>query len=188
MPDASRQRHSVMNTIFKNIDRTSRICGYAMMVVFLILVGDMMYEVVSRRVFDRPTLWAYDIAYMSNAAIFLIAAGYTLLENEHIRIDFLSTRMPRRYQDWGNAIVYMFLLFPALWFATSEAAASAWEAFVTGELEPQSPWKPVIWPYYTALALGLAVFSLQAIAQCIRHVRAALGLEPSPLIRQAESG
>ena len=77
-------------------------CGYAMMVVFIILVSDMMYEVVSRRIFDAPTLWAYDIAYMSNAAMFMMAAGYALLNNEHIRIDFLSTRMPARFPGLGE--------------------------------------------------------------------------------------
>jgi TRAP-type mannitol/chloroaromatic compound transport system permease small subunit len=176
-----------MNLLFGVVDRLSRFCGYAMMVVFLILVSDMMYEVVSRRVFDRPTLWAYDIAYMSNAAIFMVAAGYALLNNEHIRIDFLSTRMPARAQDWANAVVYTFLLLPALWLAGSEAVASAWSAFVTGELEPSSPWKPVIWPYYSALALGLVVFALQAIVQIIRHVRAALGHGPTPLGRAGGS-
>ena len=57
-----------MSLLFGAVDRLSRFCGYAMMVVFLILVSDMMYEVVSRRVFNTPTLWAYDVAYMSNAA------------------------------------------------------------------------------------------------------------------------
>ncbi len=176
-----------MMFFFGVVDRLSRFCGYAMMVVFLILVSDMMYEVVSRRVFDRPTLWAYDIAYMSNAAIFMVAAGYALLNNEHIRIDFLSTRMPARAQDWANAAVYTFLLLPALWLADSEAVASAWSAFLTGELEPSSPWKPVIWPYYTALALGLVVFALQAVVQVVRHVLAALGRGPTPLGRASGS-
>ena len=62
-----------MKIIFGAVDRLSRICGYAMMVVFLILVCDMMYEVVSRRIFNAPTLWAYDVAYMSNAAFFMVA-------------------------------------------------------------------------------------------------------------------
>ncbi len=176
-----------MTSLFDAVDRLSRFCGYAMMVVFLILVSDMMYEVVSRRVFNAPTLWAYDVAYMSNAAIFLVAAGYALLNNEHIRIDFLSTRMPARAQDWANAVVYTFLLLPALWLAGSEAVASAWIAFVTDELEPSSPWKPVIWPYYTALALGLVVFALQAIVQCVRHVLSALGRGPTPLGRSGGS-
>ena len=176
-----------MTSLFGAVDRLSRFCGYAMMVVFIILVSDMMYEVVSRRVFNAPTLWAYDVAYMSNAAIFMVAAGYALLNNEHIRIDFLSTRMPARTQDWANAVVYSFLLLPALWLAGSEAVASAWIAFVPDELEPSSPWKPVIWPYYTALALGLVVFALQAIVQCVRHVLAALGRGPTPLGRSGGS-
>lgn len=172
-----------MKTLLSAIDRVSVSLGYLAMVVFVLLVADMMYEVVSRRLFSAPTLWAYDIAYMSNGVGFLLAAGYTLLANEHIRIDFLSTRMPRRVQDGVNAAVYLFLIFPMFAFVCHGAITEGWSAFVTGELEPSSPWKPVIWPFYAGIALGSCVFFLQAIAQFVRHVTAALGAGPSPLER-----
>jgi len=174
-----------MLRILSLIDRLSGGLAYLMMAVFVALVGDMLYEVVSRRLFGAPTLWAYDIAYMSNGLIFVLAAGYTLLQNEHIRIDFLSTRLPPRLQDAANAAVYLLLLAPMLWYALGGAIGEAWEAFATGELDPSSTWRPLIWPFYGALALGLAVFALQALAQLVRHLGAALGRWPSPLGRRS---
>lgn len=170
-----------MKRLLSMVDAVSAALAYAAMALFLVLVGDMMYEVVARRVFDAPTLWAYDVAYMTNGAIFLLAAGFTLLANEHIRIDFLSTRLPRRVQDGVNALVYVCLVFPALGFVCYGALAEGWNAFVTGELEPSSPWKPLVWPFYAAIALGFCAFALQAAAQCVRHVLSLAGRRPSPL-------
>lgn len=168
------------------MDALSTALAYVAMAVFLVLVGDMLYEVVARRVFNAPTLWAYDIAYMTNGAIFLIAAGYTLIANEHIRIDFLSTRFPRKAQDGVNAAVYICLVFPMLCFVCWGAIEAAWSAFVTDELEPSSPWKPLIWPFYATIALGFCAFFLQCAAQCARHIGAMMGRDPSPLERHEE--
>jgi TRAP-type mannitol/chloroaromatic compound transport system permease small subunit len=178
-----------MITRFLNaVDAFTTALAYVAMAFFLILVGDMLYEVVSRRVFGAPTLWAYDIAYMMNGSLFLLAAGYTLKVNEHIRIDFLSSRFPAHVQDWINVAVYVLLLFPTLAFILHGAFVEGWSALITGELEPASSWKPVLWPFYAGIATGFSAFFLQALAQCIRHVRAALGIGPSPLAIQSSGG
>ena len=176
-----------MTRLLSLVDRVSAALAYVAMALFLVLVGDMMYEVVARRVFAAPTLWAYDIAYMMNGAVFLLAAGYTLLANEHIRIDFLSSRFPRKVQDGINATVYVCLVFPTLGFVCYGALAEGWNAYITDELEPSSPWKPLVWPFYAAIALGFCAFSLQAVAQCIRHILSIAGRGPSPLDAHADT-
>jgi TRAP-type mannitol/chloroaromatic compound transport system permease small subunit len=178
----------MMSRLLSVADAISTVLVYVAMGFFLILVGDMLYEVVSRRVFGAPTLWAYDIGYMMNGMVFLLAAGFTLKVNEHIRIDFLSSRFPPRVQDAINAAVYVLLLFPALGFLLNGAFVEGWSAFVTGELEPASSWKPLLWPFYAGIATGIFAFSLQAVAQCIRHVLAVLGRGDSPLQVQSTGG
>ena len=176
-----------MFRILSAIDRVSIFFGLVAIALLGLLIIDMMYEVVLRRVFNAPTLWAFDIAYMSNGAIFLLAAGFTLLHNEHIRIDFLSTRMPQKYQDGANACAYV-LLF---WFLAYACYGSAHEfliAFRTGELEPTSPWAPQIWPFYLAIMVGTWVFFLQCIAQFAKHILSILGKASSPLGVRGDDG
>lgn len=166
------------------IDGVSRVLAAVAMVMLAGLVVDMVYEVVSRRLFSTPTLWAYDVAYMLNGIGFLFAAGYTLRHNGHIRIDFLSTRLPGKVQDWINVAVYVFLVFPALAFLLIGAWTEWLEAYVTDELDPASPWKPLLWPLFAGILIGFAALFLQMTAECIRHVRGALGLGPSPLLHR----
>lgn len=170
-----------MTSFLRAIDRVNDFLAAIAMAFLFVMIADMLYEVISRRVFSAPTLWAYDIAYMLNGAGFLFAAGYTLRRNGHIRIDFLSTRLPRRNQDLINLFVYLFLVFPALACLIYGAFNEWLEAFLTGELEPVSPWKPLIWPLYCGILVGFASLMLQAIAEFIRHWRSVMGLEPSPL-------
>ena len=176
-----------MLRVLTAVDRISFFCGMLAVALFAGLVIDMMYEVIARRVFDSPTLWANDIAYMSNGAIFLLASGFTLLHNEHIRIDFLSTRMPRRYQDGANVVAYLLIL----WFLVNACEGTLVEfvsAYETDELEPTSPWAPKIWPFYLGMLLGIWAFTLQCIAQAIKHILSMLGRTSSPLlVRGGES-
>ena len=169
------------------IDRISFFFGLIAVVLFAGLVIDMMYEVIARRLFDSPTLWANDIAYMSNGAIFLLAAGYTLLHNEHIRIDFLSSRLPMKQQDIANCVAYALIL----WFLVNACEGTLVEfieAFESGELEPTSPWAPVIWPFYLGMLLGTWVFTLQCIAQVLKHLLSIFGKASSPLLVRGEEG
>lgn len=170
-----------MKRVLSVIDKFSAVLAFFAGLMLLVLIGDMMYEVVSRRVFSAPTLWAYDVAYMVNGIGFLFAAGYTLRKNAHIRIDFFSTRFPRRNQDWVNAIVYLSLVLPALAFFVIGAYSEWLEAFLTDELDPASPWKPLLWPLFAGLLIGFAALFLQASAECIRHIRSAMGIGASPL-------
>ncbi len=172
----------MINRFLETVDAITTMLAYIAMAFFLVLIGDMLYEVVSRRVFGAPTLWAYDIAYMMNGLLFLLAAGFTLKSNEHIRIDFLSSRFSARVQDWINVVAYVFLLFPTLAVICHGAFAEGWNAFLTDELEPTSSWKPLLWPFYAGIATGFTAFSLQSVAQCIRHVRAGMGIGVSPLL------
>lgn len=139
------------------------------MALLIALVGAMLYEVVARRAFNAPTLWAFDLSYMINGTIYLGAAGFTLLRNEHIRIDFLSTRMPVRVQHGVNLAFYALLFLPAMWLVCSSAVADALYAYETNQVERVSPWAPIIWPYYTAIAAGLCCLFAQSAAQAVRH-------------------
>ncbi len=168
-----------MNALLSLVERLSKILVSIVMSLLIVLVAAMLYEVVSRRVFNAPTLWAFDVSYMINGTIFLGAAGYTLMRNEHIRIDFFSQKLPVRIQHAINLVIYICLFLPAMLIICHSAISDAYRAFVTGEVERVSPWAPVIWPYYSAVALGLSVLFLQSIVQTIRH---ALGiLHQTPL-------
>jgi TRAP-type mannitol/chloroaromatic compound transport system permease small subunit len=175
-----------LNVLMGLVDRLSGILARVAMALVVVLVGIMLYEVVSRRIFNAPTLWAFDLSYMFNGMIYLGAAGYALLQNEHIRVDFFSSRLPLRTQHVVNFVFYALLFLPVMFIICNAAIGDAYKAFVTGQVERVSPWAPIIWPYYTAISVGLSVLFLQSIVQAIRHL---IGIfNPTPLALVAMYG
>lgn len=152
------------------VDRLSFAIAAVSMVMILGLVFSMVYEVAARYAFNAPTIWAYDISYMLNGSLFLLAAAFTLAKNNHVRIDFLSALLPVRAQHGINAVFYVVLFLPGLGVAAIAAANAAWSTFVSGEVEAVSPWAPLIWPFNAAIAVGLIGLWLQGAAEAVRHI------------------
>ena len=168
-----------LNALMGLVDRLSGLLARIAMGLVVVLVGAMLYEVISRRIFNSPTIWAFDFSYMVNGTIFLGAAAYALLQNEHIRIDFFSARLSLRAQHAINAIFYVFLFLPTMFIICQAAFGDAYEALVTGQVERVSPWAPLVWPYYTAVCVGLFGLFAQSVVQAIRHL---IGItQPTPL-------
>lgn len=158
-----------MTSLLKAADRLSYACTLVAMAMILGLIVSMLYEVVARYAFNAPTLWSYDVSYMLNGGLFLLGAAWTLANNNHVRIDFLSSRLPVPAQHAGNFLFYVLLFLPALGAATVAAIDEARIAAMTGKLEAVSPWKPKVWPFYTVIATGLAALWLQSLAESVRH-------------------
>ena len=155
-------------------DAIARVLLRATMVLLVVLIGTTVYEVVARYGFSAPTMWAFDTSYMINGALFLVASGYTLHVRGHVRIDVLSARLPIRVQMLLDALFYGLLFVPTMFILTRAAIGEAWHAFVTDDRVLESAWMPLIWPFYAALAIGVATLGLQAAANFIRAVRGLL--------------
>jgi TRAP-type mannitol/chloroaromatic compound transport system permease small subunit len=152
------------------LDGIGRICGYIAMAMIVLMIGCMIWEVVARKAFNAPTMWATTTSYMFNGTIFLIGAAYTLRANQHVRIDFLSTRFPVRVQHGFNLVFYVFIFLPALYMTADFAVTKAIKAYDRGTLEAMSAWEPLIWPFLTGIALGLISFIIQVLIETVRHL------------------
>ncbi len=151
------------------IDTVGRGLAYVAMAMMTVMIAVMLYEVAARKLFSAPTLWANDITYMINGSLFLIGAAFTLRMNAHVRIDFLSTRLPLRAQHAVNLLFYLCIILPGLYMVGSAATSKAWKAFRTDEIEAMSAWEPLIWPFFSGIAIGLVGLFIQVIGESLRH-------------------
>lgn len=151
-------------------DTVSELLGRVSMLLLAVLVATVICEVVMRYVFGRPTIWSFDVSYMLNGSIFILALGYALKHDAHVRIDFLSSLMPERLQARIIGLTFLLGLLPISILLAKVAVGRAVTAYQTGAVEPVSVWAPKIWPFYSALALGLVVFVLQLLAEIYRYL------------------
>ncbi len=160
----------ILKRVLPALDRFGQATAAIAMVMIVCLIAVMIFEVVARRVFNAPTIWAIDITYMTNGTLFLIGGAYTLQKNAHVRIDFLSSRFPLRVQHFINLAFYLCIFLPALWLTSYATVLKAHKAFVRGTLENMSTWEPVVWPFLTGIALGVVGLTLQVMIESVRHV------------------
>ncbi|NKB58114.1 MAG: TRAP transporter small permease subunit [Alphaproteobacteria bacterium] len=162
-------------SVIRLIDRfTGTVGGIgAGLVVPLFLI--MGFEVFMRFLFNLPTFWAYELAYMITGAHFVLGIAYVTKRRQHVRIDFLYSHFPPQLQAAIDCIIYCFFLLPVSAWITWRLGVVALEAYSVGETSGESAWNPVIWPVRTVAAFGFFLFTLQVLAEGMRTFRIVSG-------------
>ena len=80
------------------IDKFSKWIGNTVCWITVPLFFAMTYEVLARKLFNAPTMWAYDMSRFLYGALFMLGAGYALSKGVHIRADFLYRNFKTKTQ------------------------------------------------------------------------------------------
>ncbi|MDT2031662.1 TRAP transporter small permease [Planktomarina sp.] len=155
------------------LDGVAMFVGRVTMMLIALLVAVMMYEVISRYVFERPTLWANELSLWLAGFIFILAGLYAMQQRSHIRIYLLYDMMPRGFQKAcdiiSTALIVVFAFFLVYGgYGEAKAKLLRWETFGT-VFDPPIP--------ATIKPLVLAVVTMVAI-QAILNLIKDWNLEP----------
>lgn len=169
-----------MNHFLYFIDRLSAWTGKSFAWCILILTFATTYEVFVRYVLRDPTSWAFDISYIMYGTLFMMAGGYALSRNAHVRGDFVYRLWPPRIQAGIELTLYFLFFFPgilALIYAGYDYAAESWgfrpygPDGPLGEISINSPAGVPVFPLKTILPIASFILLLQGIAETIRCVQ-----------------
>ena len=162
------------------ISRLSTWSGRIGALVVTPLVIAMVYEVLSRYLFDAPTQWAFEISYMLMGTVFLLGISYALAVDAHVRVDFIHQRAPRRLTAAWDLICYVILTGLFVWM-TWALFNNALKVMDTGETTGLSAWNPPVWPYRLVYVAGFGLMALQTFARILGCALTVLGHdEPEP--------
>lgn len=114
------------------------------------------------------------------ALVFLLCSGYTLLHNEHIRIDVVSSRLSRRTQIWIDVFGIVFFLLPMSLFILWLSWPIFMNAWTSGEVSG-SAGGLVRWPARLMVPAGFFLLSAQGISELIKRIAYLQGLIPDPV-------
>ena len=103
-----------MASTITNIDNWSRWIGKVVCWITMPLMLAMTYEVLARKLFLAPTMWAYDMSRFFYGALFMLGAGYALSKGVHIRADFLYRNFKVKTQGLIDFWLYLLFYFPGL--------------------------------------------------------------------------
>jgi TRAP-type mannitol/chloroaromatic compound transport system permease small subunit len=152
------------------IDSISAYTGRIVGLIAVPMIIALIYEVVARYVFHRPTIWSYDITYMIYGTHYLLGAAYTLHVKGHIRIDLVYMKFSQRGRAVIDVFGYLIIFFPVMAILVVSGIDMAKEAYEIREVSQFSPWQPILWPFKSCIFVGFFLLLLQGIAEFIRSL------------------
>jgi TRAP-type mannitol/chloroaromatic compound transport system permease small subunit len=132
------------------------------------LVVLVTLEVGLRYIFNKPTLWGYELHVMLAASCYVLAFAYTHKLKAHVRVDMFYAHLPPRGQAIIDFLGTLLLFFPFIFMLSYAAWSWMFDAWATDEKMPITGWYPPAGPLRTVIFYGLVLFAFQAIAQFIR--------------------
>jgi len=146
-------------------ERIGRIVIWLVLVATLISAGNALL----RYAFGISSNAWLEIQWYLFGAMFLLAAGYTLKHNGHVRIDIFYNRFGPRGQAWIDLAGGLLFLLPMAGLLAWLAWPMFFEAWQTQEHSPDAGGL-LRWPVKLMLPLGFALLALQGIAEVIKRI------------------
>ncbi len=157
-------------------ERVGRLVLWLVLVMVLVSAGNA----VSRYALNLSSNAWLELQWYLFAAVFLLCSGYTLLHNEHIRIDVVSSRLSRRTRVWIDIFGTLCFLFPL----SITIMCLSWpifvNAWVSGEISSNAGGL-IRWPARLLVPVGFFLLTLQGVSELIKRIAFLKGLIPDPV-------
>jgi len=161
-------------------DRVGRLAYWLILVAVVISTGNA----VARYSLDLSSNAWLEIQWYLFSAVFLFCAGYTLLHNQHVRIDIVSGRFSKRVQTWIDIFGTVFFLLPMaviiLWLS--------WPVFVDAWRSKEVSSNAgglLVWPARLMVPVGFFLLVLQGISELVKRIAFLRGVIPDPTEKDA---
>ena len=132
-----------------------------------------------RKLFNTSSNAYLEIQWYLFAAVFLLAAGYTLMRQEHVKIDVVSGHLSKRTQIWIDIVGLVLFVLPLVYTVIRLSLPLAIRAYEMNEYSSNAGGL-IRWPVFAILPLGFLLLGIQAVSELIKRVAFLRGLIPDP--------
>jgi TRAP-type mannitol/chloroaromatic compound transport system permease small subunit len=129
----------------------------------------VVYEVISRRVFNAPHIWATEVTNYIYGPHFMLVAAYTLLYKSHVSIDIIYGRYSPRTRGILDIITYVVFFFPFCLIVFYQGIIFAQTSWSIGETSESAALR-VVPLIKTVIPITFGLLLLQGLANFIRAI------------------
>lgn len=171
----------------RTIDGINTFFGKAVSWLLLLAVLISAINATTRKLFNLSSnAWLEAQWYLFSAA-FLVAAAWTLISNEHVKVDLVYGRLSRRVQIWIEVLGTIFFLFPFCLITIYLSWPTVVEKFSTGEVSNNTGGL-ILWPVWAMIPLGFSLLAFQGLSELIKRLAILRGVLPDAVaIADAEA-
>lgn len=161
------------------IDKLSYWIGRSVMWLVLLMVLISAGNAIIRKLFNTSSNAYLEAQWYLFAAVFLLGASYTMLQQGHVKIDVFISRFSRPTQVKIEIFGIVMFLFPLVYFVIVEIFPILVQAYKTGEMS-ENAGGLIRWPVYALVPLGFFLLGLQGLSELIKRIGFLKGLCPDP--------
>lgn len=166
------------------IDAINERVGRSAMWLLLAAVLISTVNAIVRKAFNWSSNGLLEIQWYLFAGAFLLGASYTLLHNEHVRIDVVSGKFSRRTQTWIEVIGSIFFLLPFCAMVLWTSVPWFLNSLASGETSSNAGGL-ILWPAKILVPIGFTLLTAQGISELIKRLAFLKGLIPDPTEKHA---
>lgn len=153
-------------------DRLGTVANGMVLAACLISAGNAMM----RYAFDLSSNAWLEVQWYLFAATVMLGASYTLLRNEHVRVDLVYGNLGERARLWVDVFGMIVFMLPAVILLTWMTWPFFWDAWMRNEGSPNAGGL-VRWPVKFLLPIGFLLLTLQGFSELIKRIALLRGMK-----------
>lgn len=163
----------------RGIDAVNARIGKAAAWLILVAILVSAINAIVRKLFDMSSNSWLELQWVLFAAVFLLCASWTLLDNEHIRIDIVNSHLSKRMRDGIDVFGHLFFLLPFSILLLWTSIPFFLNSFAINEQSLNAGGLPQ-WPAKLLVPVGFFFLTLQGISELIKRVAIMMGRMDDP--------
>ena len=170
----------------RGIDAFTRWTGKRLAWLILLAVVISAVNAVMRKTFDISSNSWLELQWVLFSIVFLMCSPWTLLDNEHIRIDIVSNALPKTARSVIDVIGHAFFLMPLCIVMIITGGPFFMRSFEVNEQSGNAGGLPQ-WPAKSLVIIGFIFVLVQGISELIKRIAVMRGLIPDPHASQVHA-
>ena len=159
----------LVRSILKIIDKMSGFCGTIGAPLPLVAAMIICYELIMRKVFAMPTVWAAELTMILGGAWCSFLGGALNLRNDtHVRVDILYARFSPRVRAGVDCLTFLFFSLYIIFMLKVMVPYVAESVRLRESM--QTAWDPALWPTKIVMLICFCMIYLQGLARFIRNL------------------
>ena len=166
-----------MRELARRIDAFQDRLGRAVSWLMFGMVAVVFSDVVFRYVFNRSWVFIQELEWHLFGMVYLLAAGYTMLYDEHVRVDIVYAKLSPRNKAWMDFVLLWVFLFPSCLMIIYTTVPFVRHSLEVNEGSADPGGIPARWALKSVIIIGFLLLMLQGVSQAIKTFHWAMGWE-----------
>lgn len=170
-------RGAIVRELARKIDAFQERFGQGVSWLMLAMVLVVFTDVIFRYLFNRSSVFTQEAEWHLFGLVYLLAAGYTMLYDEHVRIDVLYSKWSPRRKAATDFVLLLVMFFPSAIMIVVTTWPFVLHSIQVNEGSPDPGGIPFRWAYKSVIIVGFLLLMLQAVSQLIKNFYWMMGWE-----------